>query len=204
MILKKILTIGLLALNIIACSNFKAKRVGGEESDRLAMQVTDKWVNADTIGSIRSLLKDLDKHKGFKKYIKGLGRTPKLFIGEIQNDTSDPYFPIDDFNDELLNEFSSTGDYILIESNARKSVMKEIQYQNDGTVDSRDIKVVGKSAGADIIIFGSIRMKPHTRNGKTIKEYSVNIRMTDIERGIEVLRVRAKVQKYSEQNGYGW
>ena len=40
--------------------------------------------------------------------------------------------------------------------------------------------------------------------GKTIKNYSVNIRMTDIEKGIEILRTRAKVRKFSEQSGSGW
>ena len=47
-------------------------------------------------------------------------------------------------------------------------------------------------------------MKPHRRGGKTIKQYSVNIRMTDLERGVEVLRTRTKVNKYSEQKSRGW
>ncbi len=71
-------------------------------------------------------------------------------------------------------------------------------------VDSGQIKNIGKQAGADLLIFGAVRMQPQSRDGKTIKEYSVNIRMTDLEKGIEVLRTRTKVNKYSEQSSTGW
>jgi len=54
------------------------------------------------------------------------------------------------------------------------------------------------------MIFGNVYMKPEKRDGKTIKEYSVNIRMTDIEKATEVLRTRTKVFKYSEKSKLGW
>ena len=47
-------------------------------------------------------------------------------------------------------------------------------------------------------------MKPETIGGKTIKDYSVNLRMTDIETGEEVLRTRFKVSKYSVKNKLAW
>lgn len=185
-------------------SSFKAKRVGGDESDSKALEITDKWVNRDTENTVKQILKQIAKHKGFKRYMSKLGRSPKLFISNVQNVTSDPYFPIDDFNDEMLNEFSASGDYLLIDAAAREKVLGEIQYQNDGMVAANEVKAIGNAAGADLMIFGAIRMRPHSRGGKTIKEYSVNIRMTDIERGVEVLRTRAKTNKYSEQSGSGW
>ena len=87
---------------------------------------------------------------------------------------------------------------------ARDKVLKEITYQNDGMVDPSTVKKVGKQIGADLMIFGNIYMKAETRDGKTIKQYTVNLRMTDIEKGIEVLRVREKLDKYSEQKATGW
>ena len=71
-------------------------------------------------------------------------------------------------------------------------------------VDPKTAKQVGRQTGADLIIFGNVYMRPATRDGKTIKQYSINIRMTDIERGLEVLRVRSKVSKYSEKSNVGW
>lgn len=187
-----------------SCSSFKAKRVGAEESDELAMEITDKWVAKDTEIVVKDILEQIKKHRGFQRYLSAHKGAPKLFISEVQNMTSEAYFPIADLNDELLNEFSMSGDYVLVDAEAREKILGEIKYQNDGMVDPREIKSIGKAAGADLLIFGAVRMKPETRSGKTIKEYSVNIRMTDIERGVEVLRTRSKVNKYSDKSSFGW
>lgn len=193
-----------LIITIQSCGGFKAKRVSADESDEKAMEITDKWVGRDTELVVKDILKQIEKHRGYKRYLARLKRSPKLFISEVQNRTSEAYFPIDDMNDELLNEFSASGDYILIDAASREKLLKEIAYQNDGMVDSRDVKEIGRQAGADLLIFGVVRMKPKTRDGKTIKEYTVNMRMTDLERGIEVLRVRSKINKFSKQSGAGW
>ncbi len=202
--MKKISFIVLSCLLMQACASFKAERVSNDESDELALTITDRWVAKDTEMSVQEILKQIKKHRGFQRYLTKLGREPKLFIGEVQNETSEAYFPIGDLNDELLTEFSMSGDYVLIDAEARDRILKEIRYQNDGMVDPRDIKKIGKMTGADLIIFGAVRMKPETRDGRTIKEYSVNMRMTDIETGVEVLRTRNKINKYSERSSFGW
>lgn len=189
---------------LMGCSSFKAQRVDGDEADEKALEITDKWVMRDTENVVQAILKQMKRHKTFQRYLRQKGEAPKLFVAEVQNNTSNAYFPVDDLNDELLNEFSMSGDFILIDEKARQRLLKEIKYQNDGMVDPREAKMVGKQAGADLLIFGNIRMKPETRKGKTIKQYSVNLRMTNIERGTEVWRGRAKVNKYSEQSSSGW
>lgn len=191
-------------LTLASCGSFKAKRVGADEGDQLALEITDKWVIKDTEDAAQAILKQIKKHRGFQRYLMKSGKPPKIFIAEVQNYTSDPYFPIDDFNDEMLNSFSSSGDFILIDAASREKILSEIQYQNDGMVDPKDVKSIGKQSGADLLVFGSVRMTPRQREGKTIKQYSVNIRMTDLEKGIEVLRTRFKTQKYSEKKSSGW
>jgi len=187
-----------------SCSSFKAERVSADESDEKAMEITDKWVGRDTEIAVKDILAQIQKHRGFQRYMAGRKNPPKLFISEVQNMTSEAYFPIADLNDELLNEFSMSGDYVLVDAEARSKILEEITYQNDGMVAANEIKSIGKAAGADLLIFGAVRMKPESRGGKTIKEYSVNIRMTDIERGIEVLRTRVRINKFSDKSSFGW
>lgn len=197
------LLLGLLLL-LQGCASFKAERVSRDESDAKAMEITNEWVGKDTELVVADILKQIQAHQGFQKYLKTKKGPPKLFISEVQNATSEAYFPISDMNDELLNEFSASGEFVLIDAAARDKILKEIQYQNDGMVDPSEVKDIGKQSGADLLIFGNVNMKPQTRDGKTIKEYTVNIRMTDLEKGIEVLRTRAKVNKFSEQSKAGW
>lgn len=200
----QLLILVILSVQITACGSFKSKRVDRAESDEKASEITDKWVMKDTELSVQQILGQIQKHRGFQKYLRKLGREPKLFVADVQNRTSEPYFPIDDLNDELLNEFSASGDYVLIDAIARDRILEEIQYQNDGMVSPNEVKSIGLQAGADLMAFGAIRMQPRSRDGKTIKEYSVNIRLTDVERGIEVLRTRVKMNKFSDQSSWGW
>ena len=189
---------------VVGCGGFQAKRVARGESDEKALGITDDWVMKDTETSVKNILQQVKRHRGLRKYLRKLGRSPKIFIADVQNRTSEPYFPVDDLNDELLNEFSASGDYVLIDEERRDALLKEVQYQNDGMVAANEAKSIGKQVGADLMIFGTIRMSPKSRGGKTVKEYSVNLRMTDVERGVEVLRTRVKVNKYSERGRFGW
>ncbi|GAB4010922.1 MAG: hypothetical protein Fur0010_04400 [Bdellovibrio sp.] len=192
------------AFALTSCGGFKAKRVDSQESDEKALEITDKWVQGDTERAVREVVKQMNEHKGFKRYLREHGATPKIFVGEIQNLTSEAYFPINEINDEFLNELSQSGDFVLVDAAARENILKEVTYQNDGMVDPKTAKRVGKQVGADLMIFGNVSMKPESRDGKTIKQYSVNIRMTDIEKAIEVMRARAKLDKFSEQKKLGW
>ena len=189
-----------LCLIITGCGpKIKTQRMSTSAGDEKAMKVTDNWVMTDTTNAIQEVLKQMQNHKGYQRYIANMnGKTPKLFIAEIQNNTSEAYFPIQDMNDELLNELSASGEFILIDEVARNRILKEIKYQNDGMVDPKDIKSIGKQAGADLLIFGSVNMKPEMLAGKTLKEYSVNIRLTDVLTGVEIMRTRYKISKYSE------
>jgi uncharacterized protein (TIGR02722 family) len=194
-----------LALSLIAtsCGSFKAERVDANTSDEKGLAITDNWMSADTTQAISDVIKQMKAHPGFSKMKARFG-TPKVFVADVQNQTSEAYFPIGDLNDELLNELSMSGEFELVDNQARERILKEVTYQNDGMVDPATAKKIGKQTGADIMIFGNVYMKPEKRDGKTIKEYSVNMRMTDIEKATEVLRTRTKVFKYSEKSKVGW
>lgn len=186
------------------CSSFKAQRVDAAKGDEKALEITDKWVMKDTENAVKDILDQISKHKGFQRYLGETKRKPKLFIMEVQNETSEPYFPIADMNDELLNEFSASGEYTIIDNQGRDKILKEVHYQAEGMVDPTQMIQIGKQTGADLIILGAVRMNPESRDGKTLKQYTVNMRMTNLKTSEEVLRVRSKAQKYSEQAKSGW
>lgn len=203
--MKKIFLLFLLSIYIVSCTpTIKTERVSLSESDEISLNLTDEWLMTDTEIAIKETIKQINSSKSFQRYLTELGRRPKIFIGELQNNTTEAYFPIEDMNDELLHEFSQSGNYILIDVDARQKILAEITYQNDGMVKDEDIKKIGKSSGADLIVFGNINMNPKTFMGKTTKDYSVNIRITDIESGEEVVRTRYKLSKYSKRNKIGW
>jgi hypothetical protein len=202
--MKNTIIASVLMLSLASCGSFEAKRVDAQTSDEKGLKITDNWMSADTSQAIADVLKQIKAHKGFQRYLaQNGGNPPKLFIADVQNQTSEAYYPIGDLNDELLNELSASGDFILVDNAAREKILAEVKYQNDGMVDPKTAKQVGKQTGADLMIFGNVYMKPEKRDGKTIKEYSVNLRMTDVEKAVEVMRARTKVFKYSEKSSMG-
>ncbi len=193
-----------LLFSVTACSSFKAERVDDQKADEKAMEITDNWVDGDTIRVIDGSMKQIYIHKRFMEYLgRFQGKRIKLFVGEIRNNTSEAYFPVKDLEDALLEKVSNSDQFTLIDAAKRDHLLKEITYQNDGMVDPAQAKKIGKQSGADVMIFGDINMKPESRNGKTIKTYTVNLRMTDIESAEEICRVREKINKYS-QGGSKW
>lgn len=202
--MKKLLMAFLAVLTIQGCSSFQAERVSLEEGDKRAMEITDGWLVTDTENAVKVLMEKLEKSNSFKKWLRKLGHEPKLFIAEIQNDTNDAYFPINDISDALLEALSESGDYVLIDAAARERLLKEISYQNDGMVKPEDVKKIGRQTGAEALVFGRVFVRPDTRNGKTIKEFTINLRVTDLENGVEVARMRYQASKYSKQSGSSW
>lgn len=204
--MKASLTLVAIAMTMLltSCSSFKAERVDGAKGDEKALTITDKWVLKDTEIAVKDMLEQIQKHKGFQRYLGDTKKKPKIFIMEVQNETSEPYFPIADMNDELLNEFSASGEYTIIDNQGRDKILKEVKYQAEGMVDPSQMVQIGKQTGADLIILGAVRMNPETRDGRTLKQYTVNLRMTNLKTSEEVLRVRSKAQKYSEQAKAGW
>ncbi|MEA9355301.1 hypothetical protein SHI21_03775 [Bacteriovorax sp. PP10] len=204
--MKASLTLVAIAMTMLltSCSSFKAERVDGAKGDEKALTITDKWVLKDTEIAVKDMLEQIQKHKGFQRYLGDSKKKPKIFIMEVQNETSEPYFPIADMNDELLNEFSASGEYTIIDNQGRDKILKEVKYQAEGMVDPSQMVQIGKQTGADLIILGNVRMNPETRDGRTLKQYTVNLRMTNLKTSEEVLRVRSKAQKYSEQAKAGW
>ncbi|HBO59115.1 MAG TPA: hypothetical protein DD624_04315 [Alphaproteobacteria bacterium] len=204
--MNKFLTALLLSASLAlqGCAGFKAERLSTAEGDEKAMEITDEWLLTDTQNTVGEIMKKMDANRGFRNYLNELGHRPKLFIAEVQNETSEAYFPIDDMNDELLTQMSETGEFRLIDAAARDRILKEIRYQNEGMVKQSDIQKIGKQTGAELLIFGAVRMNPKTFKGKTIKEYTVNLRFTDITSGEEVARMRSTVSKYSKRSGLGW
>ena len=207
--MKKVFSISILlvvCVFITSCGpKMQTTRLTTAQSDKIASKMTDNWMTTDTKNAVNELLKQVFSSKSYQRYISRLkGKQPKIFIAELQNNTSEAYLPIQDLNDELLSQLLNSGEFILIDEAGRGKVLKEIQYQNDGMVDLNEAKTIGTQAGADLMIFGNVNMKPEMFEGKTIKEYSINLRITDVATGAEIVRARYNFSKMSSRKGYSW
>jgi uncharacterized protein (TIGR02722 family) len=197
-----------LLLVVLATScqpKMKAQRMTIDEGDKKAMNITNEWVVTDTNLAVKSIVDKINNQGRFRRYMGGyVARAPKMFVGIIENRTSEDNFPIEALNNKLLSVLFENGDFDLISAKDRDRILKEINYQNSGMVRASDIKSVGKASGADLMLNGEVIMEAKTLSGQTIKEYSIAIRLVDIESGEEVARVSYDTTKYSKQKKIGW
>lgn len=200
--MKKMFLVVLLLL--AACGpTIKAERMTTSQGDKKAMQITDDWVATDTNLAVDFITEKLTNTGRYKRYLRENGyKIPKIFIGEVENNTSEDSFPISVLNNKLLDYFFESGDFDVIDQKNRKKLLDEIKYQNSGMVKESDIKSIGKASGADLILFGEVVMDEKRMGGQTLKEYSVIIKLTDVESGEEVSRVTYETTKYSKQKRF--
>lgn len=193
-----------LLLILTACGpTIKAQRMTTAEGDKKAMTITDDWVATDTNLAVDYITDKLTNTGRYKRYLRENSyKTPKIFIGEVENNTSEDSFPISALNNKILDYFFESGDFDVIDQKNRKKLLEEIRYQNSGMVKEEDIKSIGKASGADLILFGEVIMDEKRMGGQTLKEYSVIIKLTDIESGEEVSRVTYETTKYSKQKRF--
>ena len=182
----------------------KTTRVSVDKGDDIGSTITDEWVKKDTVMAVDAMLQKMENHKGLKKYLASRSKAPVMFVGEVQNNTTEPYLPIKDFNDKLLGKILESGDFRIVDNVKRDAILAELKYQNDGMVDPVQAKQIGKQTGADLAIFGSITMNPKTLNGRTIKEYSVNLRITELLSSDVIWMGSYDLTKYSKRAGAKW
>lgn len=202
----KNLSLFFIALALVSCGpTMKAQRMTTLEGDEKALTITNDWVATDTENASQYIIEKLTNHGRFKRYLRENGyKVPKLFVGEVENLTSEENFPIQALNNKILNNLFETGDFDLISVKDRDRILKEIKFQNSGMVKASDIKSIGKASGANLILSGEVVMDEKRMQGKTLKEYSLSMRLVEIESGEEVARTVYEITKYSKQKKFGW
>ncbi|MDR0571447.1 MAG: penicillin-binding protein activator LpoB [Rickettsiales bacterium] len=203
--MKKIV-LPLLVFLLASCgAKMKTERLSVSEGDKKAMTITDEWLITDTNMASKSIIEKILNHGRYKRYLREKGyKTPKMFVGEVENRTSEDNFPIVALNNRLLNDLFESGSVDLVSAKDREKILKEIKYQNDGMVKPSDIKSIGMASGADVMLFGEVVMEEKRLDGKTLKEYSISIRLVDIESGEEIARTLFETTKYSKRKKIGW
>jgi len=139
----------------------------------------------------------------FHEYVAQMGRRPRLFIMDVSNQTADPDFRVAELNNALLMRIINSGEFVLIDNRARDKINAELAYQRGGAVAQRDIQKI-EETGADTLIFGEITMEPIINRGQTVKEYTVNMRMTNVRTKEEIARAQYSVTKFTRRPRFGW
>lgn len=173
-------------------------RVSTQEGD--SMLRTDKWTRVDSENAVKSIMEQFESNATLNDYIEEVknrtGSKPKLFIKDVDNDTSDTNFRINELNNILLKELNQRGTFKIVNRRNASKINDELAYQRKGTVKSSDIQSAVKESGADLLIFGQISGQPVRQGKQKIIEYTLNMTITHVESKEELAIADFTTTKY--------
>jgi hypothetical protein len=173
--IKNIFLISLIVL-INSCGGVASKK-------KVDLNNTKEWTSSDTKNMVAWLHGKIKKHPDFNKYLKDKDNL-KVLVLNFKNLTSEPNFPIGDFTKKFSNSISKLPKLTAISELNRSLLLKR-----DGNTNYK---------GADIIIFGNVFMKKKLRKKMEIKAYSFNVRIIEVKKDKEILRLRGKSSIFSQ------
>ena len=130
-----------------------------------------------------------------------------IIVSDVRNGTGDKSYDSigDESTSEYINELIKTDTFRIIERQRLSDILKEMNLNMTGLVDSSKMKQVGKVLGADAIVFVELSAAQHTSdtkrlgNSERVSEVlnpGISTRIVDIETG-EILASAAITHSYT-------
>ncbi len=134
---------------------------------------------------------------------------PILVVYGISNRTSE-HISTDGITDDIRMELLKSGKYSFVNETQRANIEKELNYQYSGNVDPSTRLQKAKQLGAEYMLTGTLRSieKKQPRQvrlqKKTLKYYSLNIELTNIETSLIEWADKVEIVRESSKPFIGW
>lgn len=140
---------------------------------------TSNWAEVDYNLVTQKLLTNLLADQRFKEFNSSLGRKPVVTFGDFKSDSQKPV-DVDALMRKFEYEIFKSNVIDLLESTqVRNAVRKERAEQSEFERNAALTKW-GKEAGADMILFGELKLLTEAHRGKSVDNYIVSLFLTDI------------------------
>lgn len=110
------------------------------------------------------------------------GEKPRVMISRIQNranEVIDTLF----IGNKIFTAMSATGQFELIDAQAREDIAAEYEYHASGYVDPAEAKGPGHQKPPDYMLRGELYQITNPTGWSEVKYYNLTMRLTDIEKG---------------------
>jgi len=134
---------------------------------------------------------------------------PVVVIYGIGNRT-DEHIDTSGITDEIRKELINSGKFYFVSETQRDNIAKETSYQHKGPVDPATRIQLAKQVGAEYILSGTLRsiekkqMHQIRVKKKTLKYYSLNLEMTNLENGLVEYADSVEIARESSKPIIGW
>lgn len=148
------------------------------------------WSDTDLKMVCDDVFTQLSQHCAVKKQ----GQKPRVMISRIQNRSNEVVDTLF-IGEKIFTAMSATGQFELVDAQAREDIAAEYDYQGQGYVDPAEAKGPGHQAAADYMLRGELYQITNAKGWSEVKYYNLTMRLTDIERGTMLGQWQSEIKK---------
>ena len=186
-----------LAFSVVGCK----REVTRMSSDQV-VDVSGKWNDTDSRLVSEEMVQDVLSRRWLSKFTQAhKGKPPTVIVGTIRN-LSHEHLNTSTFVRDLEKSLINSGDVDFVASASERNEIRSERRDQDlnATEDSR--KEMGKEAGADFMLKGTINTIIDSGSGEQVRFYQIDLTLIDLESNRKVWVGQKKIKKMVEQSGF--
>ena len=177
------------ALILAGCST-EVKRVGVEE----VIDISGTWNDTDSRLVSEEMIRDSLSAGWIDRYSLSLKKAPVVIIGKIRN-LSQEHINTNTFVNDLERAFVNSGRVDVVASSSERGDIREERSDMDLNAAEATRKEMGKEAGADYMLMGTINTIIDASDSEQIRFYQVDLTLVSLADNRKVWTGQKKLKK---------
>lgn len=179
----------LVALALAGCST-EVKRVGVDE----VIDISGTWNDTDSRLVSEEMIHDSLSAGWIDRYSQSSKKPPVVIVGSIRN-LSQEHINTNTFVNDLERAFVNSGRVDVVASKSERGDIREERADMDLNAAEATRKEMGKEAGADYMLIGSINTIIDASGGEQIRFYQVDLTLVSLADNRKVWTGQKKLKK---------
>ena len=176
-------------LTVAGCST-EVKRIGVNE----VRDISGTWNDTDSRLVSEEMIRDSLSAGWIDRYSLSLRKTPVVIIGTIRN-LSQEHINTNTFVNDLERAFINSGRVDVVASRSERGDIREERSDMDLNAAEATRKEMGKEAGADYMLIGSINTIIDAEDSEQIRFYQVDLTLVSLADNRKVWTGQKKLKK---------
>ncbi|MFA6015466.1 MAG: penicillin-binding protein activator LpoB [Gallionellaceae bacterium] len=180
---------GFLVLALSGCAT-QVKRVGVDE----VKDLSGNWNDTDSRLVSEEMIRDSLSIGWIDRYEQKTNKAPTVIIGNVRN-LSHEHINTRTFVNDLERAFIRSGRVDVVASKTEREGIREERSDMDLNATDASRKEMGKEAGADFMLIGSINSIVDAADGEQIRFYQIDLTLVNVADNRKVWTGQKKLKK---------
>lgn len=181
------------------------KKFEGEYADPQKVEIIDdKWNETDARKTSEVMITSCLGRPWLEEFKKSNGgKKPIVLVQDVENRT-DEHIDTKALTEFIETELINSGKVRFVEKGRREQILKEVEFQNSGSVSEASKKKKGNQLGADFMLAGAISTQVHTQGEIKTVSYQTQLKLINLETAEVQWTEKHEIKKKMKRAGASW